>query len=87
MKRENVVLLGPSGLGKMDLAISPAIRACYRRFKVYFITMETLIRKLKESQSRQKAYLTSSLVIVDEVGYLPLNSHEAYPFPLFVSHR
>jgi DNA replication protein DnaC len=51
------------------------------------MTMDTLIKKLKESQSNHKAYLTSPLVVVDEVGYLPVNSQEAYLFFQFVSHR
>ncbi|MGM0787877.1 MAG: ATP-binding protein, partial [Thermodesulfobacteriota bacterium] len=41
---------------KMCLAISLAIKACYHGFKVYFTTMDTLMRKLKEPQSRHKAY-------------------------------
>ena len=86
-KHENVIFLGPPGVGKSHLAISLAIKACHHGFKVYFTTMDTLIRKLKESQSKQKAYLTSSLVIVDEVGYLPVNSEEAYLFFQFVSNR
>jgi DNA replication protein DnaC len=49
--------------------------------------MDTLIRKLKEGPTRQKAYYTSSLVIVDEVGYLPVTTQEAYLFFQFVSHR
>ena len=74
-------------MGKTHLAISLAIKACYHGFKVYFTNMDTLMRKLKESQSKQKAYLTSSLVVVDEVGYLPVDSKEAYLFFQFVSHR
>lgn len=87
-KHENVVLLGPPGVGKTHLAISLAIKACHHGFKVYFTTMETLIRKLKEAgQSRHKAYLTSTLVVVDEVGYLSVNPEEAYLFFQFVSQR
>jgi DNA replication protein DnaC len=86
-KRENVIFLGPPGVGKTHLAISLAIKACSHGFKVYFMTMDTLIKKLKESQSNHKAYLTSPLVVVDEVGYLPVNSQEAYLFFQFVSHR
>lgn len=44
-KHENVVFLGPPGVGKTHLAISLAIKACLHGFKVYFTTMETLIRK------------------------------------------
>jgi DNA replication protein DnaC len=85
--KENVIFLGPPGVGKTHLAISLAIKACYHGFKVYFTTMDTLIKKLKETQSRGKAYLTSSLVIVDEVGYLPIDSKEAYLFFKFISDR
>jgi DNA replication protein DnaC len=49
--------------------------------------MNTLIGKLKENQGKGKAYLNSSLVIVDEVGYLPVNSQEAYLFFQFISYR
>jgi DNA replication protein DnaC len=86
-QQENVIFLGPPGVGKTHLAISLAIKACYHGFKVYFTTMDTLMKKLKEPQSRGKAYLTSSLVVVDEVGYLPVDSKEAYLFFQFVSHR
>jgi len=86
-QQENVIFLGPPGVGKTHLAISLAIKACYHGFKVYFTTMDTLMKKLKEPQSRGKAYLTSSLVVVDEAGYLPVDSKEAYLFFRFVSHR
>lgn len=86
-RQENVIFLGPPGVGKTHLAISLAIKACYHGFKVYFTTMDKLMKKLKEPQSRGKAYLTSSLVVVDEVGYLPVDSKEAYLFFQFVSHR
>jgi DNA replication protein DnaC len=85
--QENVLFLGPPGVGKTHLAISLATKACYHGFKVYFMTMDTLMRKLKEPQTRHKAYLTSSLVVVDEVGYLPIDSQEAYLFFQFVSYR
>lgn len=86
-RKENVLFLGPPGVGKTHLAISLAIKACHHGFKVYFTTMDTLIRKLKEGPTRGKAYLSSSLVVVDEVGYLPVSTQEAYLFFQFVSHR
>jgi len=86
-KQENVIFLGPPGVGKTHLAIALAIKASYHGFKVYFTTMHTLINKLKESQAKGKAYLNSSLVIVDEVGYLPVTSQEAYLFFQFISYR
>lgn len=86
-RKDNVIFLGPPGVGKTHLAIALAIKACYHGFKVYFTTMNTLIAKLKESQSKGKAFLSSNLVIVDEVGYLPVTSQEAYLFFQFVSYR
>ena len=85
-RKDNVIFLGPPGVGKTHLAIALAIKVCYHGFKVYFTTMHTLIAKLKESQSKGKAFLSSNLVI-DEVGYLPVTSQEAYLFFQFVSYR
>lgn len=86
-QQENVIFLGPPGVGKTHLAIALAIKACCHGFKAYFTTMHTLIAKLKESQAKGKAYLNSSLVIVDEVGYFPVTSQEAYLFFQFISYR
>jgi DNA replication protein DnaC len=83
----NVFFLGPPGVGKTHLAIALASKACHHGVKVYFMTMDRLMRKLKDPQSRYKPYLTSSLVVVDEVGYLPIDSREAYLFFQFVSYR
>ena len=86
-KHENVIFLGPPGVGKTHLAISLAIKACSHGFKVYFTTMNTLIGKLKETQSKGKAYRSASLVIVDTAGYLPVVSQEACLFFQFISYR
>ncbi|MDW3227361.1 MAG: ATP-binding protein, partial [Acidobacteriota bacterium] len=60
-KHENVVFLGPPGIGKTHLAVALAIKACSHGFKVYFTTMSTLIGKLKEPQSKGKAFLSAIL--------------------------
>jgi DNA replication protein DnaC len=86
-RHENVVFLGPPGVGKSHLAVALAIKACSHGFKVWFTTMQTLISKLKEPQSKGKAFLSASLVVVDEVGYLPVDSREAYLFFQFISYR
>jgi len=62
-------------------------KACSHGVRVYFTTMQTLIGKLKEPQSKGKAYHSAGLVIVDEAGYLPVDSREAYLFFQFISYR
>lgn len=86
-RHENVIFLGPPGVGKTHLAIALATKACNHGFKVLFTSMDALIDKLKESQSKVKPYRTASLVIIDETGYLPLSAHEAYLFFQFVCAR
>jgi DNA replication protein DnaC len=86
-RHENVIFLGPPGVGKTHLATALAIKACSHGVRVYFTTMQTLIGKLKEPQSKGKAYHSAGLVIVDEAGYLPVDSREAYLFFQFISYR
>ncbi len=49
--------------------------------------MDRLIKKLKVGATRQKAHLSSSLMVVEDVGYLPVNTEKAYLFFQFVSQR
>jgi DNA replication protein DnaC len=86
-KHENIIFLGPPGVGKTPLATALAVKACSHGFKILYTTMDTLISKLKESQSKVKPYMNASLVVVDEAGYLPVSAHEAYLFFQFVSAR
>jgi DNA replication protein DnaC len=86
-KHENVIFLGPPGVGKTHLATALAVKACGCGFKVLYTTMDMLISRLKESQNKVKPYLSTSLVVVDEAGYLPVSAHEAYLFFQFVSAR
>jgi DNA replication protein DnaC len=86
-KHENVIFLGPPGVGKTHLATALAVKACGCGFKVLYTTMDMLVTRLKETQSKVKPYLTASLVVIDEAGYLPVTAHEAYLFFQFVSTR
>ncbi len=83
-RKENVVILGPSGLGKTHLAISLGYAATQAGIRVRFISAADLLMNL-EIASRQEKLKDcmrrfvghSKLLIIDELGYLPINKAQA----------
>lgn len=91
-QKENVIFLGPPGVGKSHLAVALAIKAAHFGISIYFTTMADLMVKLKKDAAdshigKGRGYLKSGLLVVDEVGYIPIDRKEAHLFFQFVCHR
>lgn len=76
---ENIVFLGSSGVGKTHLSISIGIEAARQRYSTYFIKCSNLLENLKKAkdenrlEARLKHYASYRLLIIDELGYLPIS--------------
>jgi DNA replication protein DnaC len=87
----NLVLIGPPGTGKTHLALAVGNKAVQRGYKVFFSTMDTLMHILKtreislKSAARVRWINKCDLVIIDEVGYLPISKTEANLFFSLIS--
>lgn len=92
-RKENVVFLGPSGVGKTHLAIALGHKAASAGIKTQFTTAADLILKIEAAQRQGRlteVYRTLSrysLLIVDEIGYLPLRREQAHLFFQVIAAR
>jgi DNA replication protein DnaC len=90
---ENIVFLGPSGVGKTHLATSIGIAAAKKRTSTYFIKCHDLIQNLKRAmlenrlEARLKHYTKYKLLIIDEIGYLPIEPEDAKLFFQLIDMR
>ncbi|MQA88444.1 MAG: AAA family ATPase [Streptosporangiales bacterium] len=81
--KANAALLGPPGVGKTHIAVALAVAACRAGFTVYFTTLDDMVRQLKAADaigrltSKLRFYLRPHVLVLDEVGYLPLARDEA----------
>jgi DNA replication protein DnaC len=92
-KKENVVFIGPPGTGKTHLSISIGIKALQQGYKVIFTTVSDMMGALFESKAdnsyaqKLKYYLSSDLLILDELGFRKLNEQIVDQFYEIISQR
>ena len=89
----NIILIGNSGVGKTHLATSIGIADAKIRVSTYFIKCHDLIDQLKKAylenrlETRIKHFAKYKLLIIDEIGYLPIGEEEAKMFFQLIDRR
>lgn len=90
---ENILFVGSSGVGKTHLAIAIGIAAAKKRYLTYFISCHDLIMQLRKAhnenrlEQRLKQFCKYRLLIIDEIGYLPVDRDGANLFFQLIAKR
>lgn len=82
-KRENIIFLGSPGVGKTHLAIALGVEACNQGIRTLFINCHDLLLRLQKAKQKRhlervmRRYERYELLIIDELGYLPMAAEDA----------
>jgi DNA replication protein DnaC len=92
-EKGNAIFLGPPGIGKTHLALALGYQACLNGIKTYFTTAMNLINILSASLAdnsflkAMKHFISPQLLIIDELGYLPVDKQGAELLFQVISNR
>ena len=92
-RRENVIALGPSGTGKTHVALGLGLAACQKGLSVGFTTAAALVSEMMEARDErrllrfQKQMAAYKLLIIDELGFVPLSKTGAELLFELISQR
>ena len=92
-RKENVLLLGPPGVGKTHLAAGLGVKAVQNGFSVAFLSADDLLDQLRRDEAApsrrllRKKYMNAAVLIVDELGFQALDRKDAHLLFRVVSHR
>lgn len=93
-RKENVLLLGPPGVGKSHLAAALGVKAIQNGFSVAFMTTDELIARLRRDEeagqhrrASRRRYMTVAVLVLDELGFQALDRREAHLLFKLVSYR
>ena len=91
--KQNIILLGGVGLGKTHLAIALGHQACLQGYRTLFTSAADIINTLSAAQAahrlktEMKKYLRPDLLVVDELGFMPIDKHGADMLFQIISQR
>lgn len=92
-EKTNIIFIGSSGVGKTHLATALGIEAASQRISTYFINFALLMEKIKKATQENrletviKHYLKYTVLIIDEIGYLPIDRESSYGFFQLIASR
>lgn len=92
-QNQTLLIQGPPGVGKTHLAVGLGVKAVQQGFSAQFYRFDELLTALKAdahvppSRLRRKKYLSTALVIIDEMGFEPMDREEASLFFRLVTYR
>lgn len=92
-EKQTLLMQGPPGVGKTHLAVSLGVRAIENGFSVAFLRLEELLASMRRdadlqpARLRRKKYVNVALLIIDEMGFEPMDRKDASLFFRLVSYR